>query len=190
MPNLFLGFPVSRAKIAEMIEGSAPPIAHAPWHLPDGQDPLILPADITAGQAVGWDGSKYKGYAAGGAGGPDLLTNFFYQTFFESLDAFYQYVRYTGAITLYNYAVYLSTGAQINSRARLYKQCSVPTPGLTWAKKRELVVRASLTNLQRDASAADYGPDSTIINTDSASWLRAIMSWVNAREEPRPHRLF
>jgi hypothetical protein len=143
--NLFLGFPVSRAKIAEMIEGSAPPIAHAPWHKPDGQDPLVLPADITAGQAVGWDGTKYKGYSAGGAGGPDLLTNFFFQTFFESLDGFVQYLRYTGAITLYDYAAFFSTGTTINSRARLYKRCSVPTPGLTWNKKRELVVRASLT---------------------------------------------
>lgn len=128
-----------------MIEGSAPPLAHAPWHLPMGQDPLVLPADITPGQAVGWDGTKYKGYAAGGAGGPDLLTNFFFQTFIESLDGFTQYKSGTGAITLYDYAVYLSTGSSINSKARLYKRCSIPTPGLTWNKKRELVVRASLT---------------------------------------------
>lgn len=128
-----------------MIEGSAPPIAHAPWHLPDGQDPLVLPADITAGQAVGWDGAKYKGYAAGGAGGPDLLTNFFFQTFFESLDAFLQENSGTGAITLGDYAALLQTGATINSRARLRKRCSVPTPRLLWTKKRTLQTRVNLT---------------------------------------------
>jgi len=46
MPNMFLGFPVPRAKIAEMIEGYAPPAVHASWHLPPGSDPLIAPGDI------------------------------------------------------------------------------------------------------------------------------------------------
>lgn len=69
MPNLFLGFPVPRAKIAEMIAGAAPPLAHAAWHKPSGTDALVLPADISIGQAVGWNGTKYLGVAAGGGGG-------------------------------------------------------------------------------------------------------------------------
>ena len=68
MPNMFLGFPVPRAKIAEMIEGYAPPLAHVARHRPPGDDPLALPADIAAGQLLGWDGTKYKGYTVGAGG--------------------------------------------------------------------------------------------------------------------------
>ncbi|GAH85805.1 unnamed protein product, partial [marine sediment metagenome] len=38
MANLFIGFPVPRARIADMIEGSAPPTLHAPQHESGGTD--------------------------------------------------------------------------------------------------------------------------------------------------------
>ncbi|GAH23253.1 unnamed protein product, partial [marine sediment metagenome] len=40
MGNLFIGFPVPRAKIAEMIEGSAPPIIHHDRHEAAGDDEI------------------------------------------------------------------------------------------------------------------------------------------------------
>lgn len=142
MANLFLGFPVSRAKIAEMIEGSAPPIAHAPWHLPNGQDPLVLPTDITAGQAVGWDGTKYKGYAAGGGGGFDVYTNWFYQTVFESLDGVGQVKTGSSSISVSSSGLLVSTGGTINSEAKAYKNPQYDFPAFSWAKYRKFKTKA------------------------------------------------
>lgn len=64
MANLFIGFPVPRAKIADMIEGAAPPLEHISNHLPPGSDPLVLPGDIEADQIVKWTGTKFIGAAA------------------------------------------------------------------------------------------------------------------------------
>ena len=44
MANLFIGFPVPRAKIADMIEGAAPPLDHATQHEYGGDD-AIDPTD-------------------------------------------------------------------------------------------------------------------------------------------------
>jgi len=63
LSNLFIGFPVPRAKIADMISGGAPPLDHAFNHFPDGSDPIALPGDISAGQVLGWNGTKFVGAA-------------------------------------------------------------------------------------------------------------------------------
>ena len=68
MANLFIGFPVPRAKIADMIEGSAPPLEHITNHLPPGSDPLVLPGDISDDQILQWNGTKFVGTAAAGNG--------------------------------------------------------------------------------------------------------------------------
>jgi hypothetical protein len=136
MGNQFLGFPVPRAKIAEMIAGAAPPLAHAAWHKPSGTDPLVASGDISTGQAVGWDGSKYKGYDAGGAGGiassydsPGIFLN----TFFESLDGWTQsYVE--GAITLDPEYVRLETNAHGSGDVWICKNLAIFAPGPTWSK--------------------------------------------------------
>ncbi|MBA7636351.1 hypothetical protein ES703_43969 [subsurface metagenome] len=69
MANLFIGFPVPRAKIADMIIGSAPPLEHSVNHLPNGSDPIVLPGDIDPGEFLQWSDSKFIGAAAGGNGG-------------------------------------------------------------------------------------------------------------------------
>lgn len=61
MGNLFIGFPVPRAKIATMIEEAAPPLNHVENHEPDGSDPIVLPDDITTDQLLQWDGEKFIG---------------------------------------------------------------------------------------------------------------------------------
>lgn len=68
MGNLFIGFPVPRAKIADMIEGSAPPLNHIANHRPSGSDPLVLDTDIEDNQIVKWNGTKFIGAAAPAAG--------------------------------------------------------------------------------------------------------------------------
>jgi len=68
MANLFIGFPVPRAKIADMIEGSAPPLEHVSNHLPSGSDPIVLPGDIETDDNVQWNGTKFIGTAAAGNG--------------------------------------------------------------------------------------------------------------------------
>lgn len=60
MGNLFIGFPVPRAKIAEMIEGSAPPLEHKVNHLPDGSDPLFPADGSAAGKLLRWTGSAFE----------------------------------------------------------------------------------------------------------------------------------
>lgn len=61
MGNLFIGFPVPRAKIATMIEEAAPPLNHVDNHLPDGTDPIVDPGDIEDDQNLTWNGTKFVG---------------------------------------------------------------------------------------------------------------------------------
>jgi len=136
MPNLFLGFPVPRAKIADMISGAAPPLVHGAGHKPSGSDPLVAPADISTGQAVGWNGTKYLGVAAGGGGGiatcydsPGIFLN----TFFESLDAWGQ-SAVEGAITLDGEFVRLETNANGSGELALLKNLAIFASQPTWSK--------------------------------------------------------
>lgn len=69
MANLFIGFPVPRAKIADMIAGAAPPLEHYENHEPDGSDPIVLPVDISPNQILQWNGTKFVGAEPAGNGG-------------------------------------------------------------------------------------------------------------------------
>jgi len=142
LANLFLGFPVPRAKIAEMIEGSAPPKAHRDWHKPNGSDPLSDPTDITPGQALGWDGTKYKGYDVAAAGGLDLSKTLLLLTAFESLDGWYQDVDGGALVTLEYHQVTLTTNSKANARAGIYENLEYPYGPLTWSKNRRFKLRA------------------------------------------------
>lgn len=70
MGNLFIGFPVPRAKIAEMIEGAAPPLKHKDNHLPDGSDALFPANGDASGKILRWTGSAFEWIAAPSAGAP------------------------------------------------------------------------------------------------------------------------
>lgn len=71
MGNFFLGFPVPRAKIAEMIEGAAPPLEHKDNHLPDGSDPLFPDNGAASGKILRWTGSAFE-WIAEPTGGPSI----------------------------------------------------------------------------------------------------------------------
>ncbi len=64
MANLFIGFPVPRAKIATMIEEAAPPLIHGLQHQPDGEDPIVDPEGLSVGQILIYDGEKFVAFDA------------------------------------------------------------------------------------------------------------------------------
>ena len=155
MPNLFLGFPVPRAKIAEMIEGYAPPLAHVARHRPPGDDPLALPADIAAGQLLGWDGSKFVGQAGGGGGIASVYDDpgYPFLTFFESLAGYYYASSPTGGVTLSNTQLSLMTQGGANDWASLYKEPSEFVALWSWSKlakfKTEVTLAATGSSLPK-----------------------------------------
>jgi len=103
MANAFIGFPVPRAKIADMIATSAPPTLHHTNHEKNGIDEI---------DCTGLTG-------AGGGGGISLPTNE-YRTYFDTLDAFSKNTANTGTITLdENGLLTLMTGTQAHSYAIL-----------------------------------------------------------------------
>ncbi len=134
MGNLFMGFPVPRAKIAEMIEGSAPPLNHIENHLPPGSDPLILPEDIEGGQLVWWDGAKFAGTAPPPSGIPSLYGDygFNFKTFFPTLDNLKQSTGNTGTISHLPEHITLNTGATTSSYAIIRLLTTYQIPVLTF----------------------------------------------------------
>ena len=119
MGNSFIGFPVPRAKIADMITGTAPPAIHATQHETGGSDVL--------------DGTKIPG-----AGGVTLpFSDYFYNTSFESLDGIRQSLYAGGTITLDDRYVELATTGTQYSFANLEKRINYPSVPLNWDKNRE-----------------------------------------------------
>jgi len=153
MPNSFLGFPVPRAKIAELIEGSAPPKEHAPWHEPDGTDPIVLPADIITDQAVGWDGTKFKGYALAAPGGLDFYDNILLD-FNIIIPAEFPTVIYgSGTITWDGYCLNIgSEGAALSGGSLRYEQ-SYPPIIPSWTKKTKFKSRVR-SRVRTDSAGA------------------------------------
>ena len=120
MGNLFLGFPVPRAKIADMIAGSAPPALHKTQHQDGGTDEIDVTGLVGAGGA--------------GIGLNDLL----FQTYFESLDGFYQSVTGSGVISISSSIVTLNTGATASSQATIRKDPYDTIPPWDWSKNCQL----------------------------------------------------
>lgn len=104
MGNLFLGFPVARAKIADMISTSAPPALHKTQHQLGGTDELNI-----------------TGLAGGGGGGIAIKDFYDLSSLLESLDGYLQNVAGTGSVTLDHPCVLLDTSTSSSSSARIYK---------------------------------------------------------------------
>ncbi|MBA7603959.1 hypothetical protein ES703_11077 [subsurface metagenome] len=142
MGNLFIGFPVPRAKIATMIEEAAPPLEHIINHLPGGSDPLILPDDISAGQIIQWNGEKFIGIAepTGGIATRYDDPHIFLYTNFESLDGFYDSHSLSATVTLTEAMLELNTGTDNGALAYLRKDHTIQIPVGTWNKARKFRV--------------------------------------------------
>lgn len=154
MPNLFLGFPVSRAKIADMISGAAPPLAHVANHRPPGSDPLVLPADITAGQVVGWDGTKFVG-VAGGAGIASAYESpgVYYNPSFDSGDGIPNNMSAGSTVDYGTGYLALDVPGVANEYARIYKEFTNYPSTLSWSKAAKFsahVLMAALTTDKGD----------------------------------------
>ncbi len=126
MGNSFIGFPVPRARIADMIAGSAPPSEHKSQHQDGGTDEMDLTGLI----------------GAGGEGFP--LRGLWIDDF--SLDHPRYYTSFTGGGELtrsYNKLTLRSTTFR-PSDAEIYGIIRQPVPALTWDKKRHLLFQCYL----------------------------------------------
>lgn len=126
MPNLFLGFPVPRAKIADMIAGSAPPSLHKTQHQAGGADQI----DCTGLTGAGGAAFPIRGLWTDDH---DADATRWRKTFTGS-----------GALTRAYEKLVLKTGSTNPSIAQIYRHLQQPIPTLTWAKKRHLVFGAYL----------------------------------------------
>jgi hypothetical protein len=123
--NSFIGFPVPRAKIADMITGAAPPLIHHTDHETGGDDEV-----------------NCTGLA--GAGGISLpLDDFYFHTFFENIDGYNQSNFGGGSVTLDVGYIIVACAGTINDRGQIYKRVLKDYVPLTWAKEREFRVQAS-----------------------------------------------
>jgi len=120
MANLFIGFPVPRAKIADMITGEAAPKDHHADHEDGGSDEV----DCTGLEGAGGISFPYGGLLA--------------QFLFTSIDGFYQDNSGTGVITLDDSTLYFTSGLNADSKARLEKSPAYLIPRQNYDKNSEL----------------------------------------------------
>jgi hypothetical protein len=125
MGNMFLGFPVPRAKIADMIATDAPPTLHKENHEAGGKDEIDCTGLV-------------------GAGGISLpLDDFYFHTFFENIDGYNQSNFGGGGVTLDVGYIIVACAGTINDRGQIYKRILKDYVPLTWEKDREFRVQAS-----------------------------------------------
>lgn len=120
MGNLFLGFPVARAKIADMISTSAPPLAHKTQHQDGGSDEI----DAT-------------GLVGAGGGGIFPLNLHIFSSLCESVDGYVTSVTGTGAINDAGDGLTLATNATADSTAKLEKTIYENEYIFKWDKSRQ-----------------------------------------------------
>lgn len=129
MGNSFIGFPVPRAKIADMIATDAPPTLHNENHESGGKDEIDCTGLV-------------------GAGGIALpLDDFYFDTFFVNKDRWHCVTNGTGTVTFYDDYSKVSTGATAGALAKIYKEIDYPLVPLTWEKERILKIAARIYSL-------------------------------------------
>ena len=122
MGNLFLGFPVARAKIAEMISTSAPPTLHKTQHELGGSDELNV-----------------TGLTGAGGGGLALSGLMAYGSTFESLSGYTTTPTGSGTTTVDASGVILYTGSTAGSLARIQKTTTYVNQNYNFSRDRILV---------------------------------------------------
>jgi len=149
MGNFFIGFPVPRAKIAEMVEGYAPPLAHVINHLPLGSDPIIEAMGYN--QVLVWnpgeDKFETRPYPTAGSAGVYADRNLFFHSCFQTLDGWEEYTNYDGSVTLDGYMVFLRSSTTSRGYARIMKYLKYGICPMSWTKERKFRVRARLRAL-------------------------------------------
>ncbi len=130
MGNLFLGFPVARAKIADMISASAPPSLHKTQHQLGGTDELNV-----------------TGLTGAGGGGLALDSLYTFGSVFESLSGYTTTPTGSGATTVDASGVVMSTGATGSSLARCDKSTTHVTPYNNFSRNRTLIANVRFDSL-------------------------------------------
>lgn len=145
MGNLFIGFPVPRAKIADMISTAAPPIIHADRHEASGDDEIAFQNILNRKHASAHEaeGDDEMTIPVGGIATLYDDLGFHYKTFFPNLDGFKTTLSGSGAITHSNDKIYLATGSSSNSWADVRKQTLYQLPVLTFDKNLFLRFRCA-----------------------------------------------
>ena len=136
MPNSFLGFPVPRAKIADMIAAAAPPALHHAQHENGGSDEI----DAT-------------GLTGAGGGGISLSSFFPISEPFSSIDGYSQTIQNGGSITLTSTSLNLRTSSTASGRASLYKDSGASKAWTSWDKDKVFSVDFSFIYT---ATVCDY----------------------------------
>ena len=126
MGNLFLGFPVPRAKIADMISTSAPPALHHTQH-----------------EAGGSDQMNVTGLTGAGGGGVGIFDFFTYSSTGEAIQGWVTDVLGSGYFGGDYPGIYCGSGATAGSYAKIWKGAGWPSPMLTFSKDRILVANAT-----------------------------------------------
>ena len=119
MANLFLGFPVPRAKIADMITGTAPPSLHKTQHQDGGTDEI----DCTGLAGAGGMANLYDG--------PGV----FISEWFTSITGWGTSIDTNAWATLDRFGLYVGTPATANLSAWIYKLIDIQQTDFSWAKK-------------------------------------------------------
>ena len=126
MGNSFIGFPVPRARIADMIAGSAPPSEHKSQHQDGGSDEM----DLTGLTGAGGEAFPLRGLWIDDF---DLEHERYIKSFTGS-----------GELTRSQDKLTLRTSSTNPSTAELYRIIRQPVPFLTWDKKRHLLFQCYL----------------------------------------------
>jgi len=149
MGNSFIGFPVPRARIADMIAGSAPPSQHKTQHQDEGSDEL----DLTGLTGAGGEGFPLRGL------------------WIDDFDLEHErYIKaYTGSgeLTRSQDKLTLRTSDTQDSTGELYRIIRQPVPFLTWDKKRHLLFQCYLdvddrSNMYINILVGNYSGDNYI----------------------------
>ena len=135
MGNQFIGFPVPRAKIADMITGEAAPKDHHADHENGGDDEV----DCTGLE---------------GAGGLTLpWDDFVYLAAFESLDGYRATQAGGGAISIDGEGLLLETGGASGDEYSIQKAINDQPVPLTWAKNKQFI---TAVNFSAGGATAGY----------------------------------
>jgi len=126
MANLFIGFPVPRAKIADMIEGAAPPLEHHTNHESGGADEM----DVTD--------------LVGAGGGGDLFRGIDIDDYNAEFTAWHKAYTGTASLTRAYDKLTLETNDAGDATGDIYLKLNQIFPIPTWANKRHLLFQAYL----------------------------------------------
>lgn len=125
MANLFIGFPVPRAKIADMIAGEAPPLEHKTQHEYDGDD-AIDPKNLNSLITL-----------------PFPLNGYFLDTYEVEGPGWQGYDSGTGEMFLYQDQREFKTGNTNPSTVGTRLHLAYHITPFTWAKKRHFRITFS-----------------------------------------------